>query len=199
MLTLVLFWFCSFNLMCPSSSMVHGDVPLDDGPGAGLRVSSSYLSEGGKSSAVAEHFIKTFNEPWDACSGFKKLLTALQKEATPRTPCTSLASCPPTLLRTPSWLTQALTMKWVWLLAEFSDCLQYFHWPSLLLSMHFLLSGYSCRTAAGPGHAFPTPLYPTPAVLSGLPAALLRPLRHLLLPLLQCHLLLPEGGPRLPA
>lgn len=50
MLSLVLFWFCSFGLLRLSSSMVHGDIPLDDSAGTGRRVGSSYLSEGGESS-----------------------------------------------------------------------------------------------------------------------------------------------------
>ncbi|XP_068179632.1 agouti-related protein isoform X1 [Antennarius striatus] len=52
--------------------------------------------------------------------------------------------------------------------------------------------------APGPRHALAAPLHPAPAVVSGLPAALLRRLRHLLLPLLQRHLLLPPRRPRLP-
>lgn len=52
---------------------------------------------------------------------------------------------------------------------------------------------------AGPCHALATtPLHPPPAVVPGVPAALLRPLWHLLLPLLQRHLLLPPRWPRLP-
>ncbi|XP_075873976.1 agouti-related protein [Nelusetta ayraudi] len=51
MLSLVLFWFCSFGLLRLSSSMVHGDIPLDDSAGTGRRVGSSYLSEGERSHA----------------------------------------------------------------------------------------------------------------------------------------------------
>lgn len=50
MLGLVLLWFCSFGLLRLSSSLVHGNVPLDEGPGTGRHVESSYLSEGGESS-----------------------------------------------------------------------------------------------------------------------------------------------------
>lgn len=49
MLGLVLLWFCSFGLLRLSSSLVHGNIPLE-GPGTDRHVESSYLSEGGESS-----------------------------------------------------------------------------------------------------------------------------------------------------
>lgn len=55
----------------------------------------------------------------------------------------------------------------------------------------------SSLAAAGSGHAFTSSLHPPPAVMSGLPAALLWPLWHLLLPFLQCYLLLPPSRPHL--
>lgn len=136
MLTLVLFWFCSFGLLRPSSSMVHGDVPLDDGPGADRRVSSSYLSEGGESSWWHDTLLRLSTAYQVRAVGFKKLICTSQREAMYPNPCTSLPSCLSTLLKTPSWLTQALMMKWVWHLAEISDCLQH------VIDLH--LSSVSC-------------------------------------------------------
>lgn len=68
-------------------------------------------------------------------------------------------------------------------------------WSTSLLFLGLV----SSAAAAGSGHALASPLHTPPAVLSGLPAALLRPLWHLLLPLLQRHLLLPPSRPHLPA
>lgn len=73
--------------------------------------------------------------------GFKKLICTFQREAMYPSPCTSLPSCPSTLLKTPSWLTQALMMKWVWHLVEISKLPGTCHWPStvicfLLLFIH---------------------------------------------------------------
>ncbi|XP_040895955.1 agouti-related protein isoform X2 [Toxotes jaculatrix] len=95
----------SFSLLRLSSSLVHGNIQLDDGPASGRRTETSFLSDIGLISRLA---------------------------------------------------------------------------------------------AAGSGHAFTSSLHPSPAVVSGLPTALLRPLRHLLLPLLQRHLLLSPSWPRLP-
>lgn len=70
----------------------------------------------------------------------------------------------------------------------------------LFLDTHVLFPGLiSSLTAAGSGHAFTSSMHPPPTVLSGLPSALLWPLWHLLLSLLQCHLLLPPSRPHLPA
>lgn len=64
-------------------------------------------------------------------------------------------------------------------------------WKSIISSGCWSLSLAVCLpAAAGSSHALPAPLHPSPAVLSGLPATLLRPLWHLLLSLLQRYLLL---------
>lgn len=139
-----------------------------------------------------------------ACSGFKKNSSVPFREK-PRTQALARA-CPPAhrlcWRHLPDWR-RLLWWSGSGILLTFPNCLG--HVIDLQLSSvscfypFILLSGRDGGAAAGPGHAFPTPLHPTPAILSGLPAALLRPLRHLLLPLLQRHLLLPQGGPRLPA
>ncbi|KAM7015251.1 agouti-related protein isoform 1-T1 [Tautogolabrus adspersus] len=41
----VLLCCCSFSLLHLSSSLVHGNIPLDDGPAAGRRGDTSYLSD----------------------------------------------------------------------------------------------------------------------------------------------------------
>ncbi|XP_060902170.1 agouti-related protein isoform X2 [Labrus mixtus] len=41
----VLLCCCSFSLLHLSSSLVHGNIPLDDGPAAGRRADTSYLSD----------------------------------------------------------------------------------------------------------------------------------------------------------
>lgn len=97
MLSLVLLWFCSFGLLRLSSSMVHGDVPLDDGAGTGHRVSSPYMSEGGESSRRhTRHSPHPSTVHLVRAVGFKKLVCTLQREAMPPTPCTSLPFCPST-------------------------------------------------------------------------------------------------------
>lgn len=54
-----------------------------------------------------------------------------------------------------------------------------------------------CSTAPEERHTFTRPLYSTPTVVPGTPAALLRLVWYLLLPLLQSLLLLPQHGPHL--
>ncbi|XP_041649241.1 agouti-related protein isoform X1 [Cheilinus undulatus] len=41
----VLLCCCSFSLLRLSSSLVHGNVPLDEGPAAGRRSDSSFMSD----------------------------------------------------------------------------------------------------------------------------------------------------------
>lgn len=53
----VLFCFWSFSLLCVSSSLVHGNIQLEDIPTAGRRGEPSYLSEGGEFSCPGgEHW-----------------------------------------------------------------------------------------------------------------------------------------------
>ncbi|XP_071346074.1 agouti-related protein isoform X1 [Trachinotus anak] len=141
----------SFSLLRLSSSLVHGNIQLDDGPAAGRRTETSYLSDIERGHApdpvhdpallpvdsVEDHFLM------DTGSYDEVAVADLKTQYT----------------------------------------------PGLVSSL----------AAAGSGHAFTSSLHPSPAVMPGLPTALLRPLRHLLLPLLQRHLLLSPSRPRLPS
>lgn len=68
----VLLCVCSFSLLRLSSSLVHGNIQLDDGPVAGRRAESSYLSDSGEYSCPVR-------VPWPGpclspAAGLKRLL-----------------------------------------------------------------------------------------------------------------------------